>query len=165
MLKSTVTEEKKLKYSPWAGADNPLGPIFYVNRKASSLWSFVASLKRISSTSNTHLFMFLVWFEFCFTALQLIFGHFERRQLPLPHCSWARLLGSLTVLLSAHSFTINWHLLFENRRKRENGCKNFFMTKSPLKNVTDVGIELEAACMPSGHASDRAAAPGLNKCI
>ena len=26
MLKSAVTEEKKFKYSPWAGADNPLGP-------------------------------------------------------------------------------------------------------------------------------------------
>ena len=27
------------------------------------------------------------------------------------------------------------------------------MTKSPRKNVPDVGIELGAACMPSGHAS------------
>ena len=26
MLKSTVIEEKKFKHSPWAGADNPLGP-------------------------------------------------------------------------------------------------------------------------------------------
>ena len=33
------------------------------------------------------------------------------------------------------------------------------MTKSP-QNVPDVGIELGAACMPSGHASDRATAPG-----
>ena len=31
------------------------------------------------------------------------------------------------------------------------------MTKSPRKNVPD---ELGAACMPSGHASDRATAPG-----
>ena len=30
------------------------------------------------------------------------------------------------------------------------------MTKSPRKNAPDVGIELGAACMPSGHASDRA---------
>ena len=36
----------------------------------------------------------------------------------------------------------------------------FFITKSPRKNVPDVGIELGAACMPSGHASDRATAPG-----
>ena len=36
----------------------------------------------------------------------------------------------------------------------------FFMTKSPLKNVPDVGIELGAASMPSRHASDRATAPG-----
>ena len=34
------------------------------------------------------------------------------------------------------------------------------MTKSPGKNVLDVGIELWAACMPSGHASDRATVPG-----
>ena len=37
--------------------------------------------------------------------------------------------------------------------------ENVFMTKSPRKNVPDVGIELGAACMPSEHASDRAAAP------
>ena len=35
------------------------------------------------------------------------------------------------------------------------------MTKSPRKNVPDVGIELGAGCMPSGHASDRATAPGI----
>ena len=28
MLKSAVTEEKKFKHCPWAGADNPLGPQF-----------------------------------------------------------------------------------------------------------------------------------------
>ena len=28
MLKSTVIEEKTFKHSPWAGADNPLGPKF-----------------------------------------------------------------------------------------------------------------------------------------
>ena len=36
------------------------------------------------------------------------------------------------------------------------------MTKSPRKNVPDVGIELGAACMPSELASDRATAPGYN---
>ena len=35
----------------------------------------------------------------------------------------------------------------------------FYMTKSPRKNVPDVGIELEAACMPSRHTSDRTTAP------
>ena len=35
------------------------------------------------------------------------------------------------------------------------------MTKSPRKNVSDVGIKLVAACMPSELASDRATAPGL----
>ena len=28
MLKSAVIDEKKFKHSPWAGADNPLGPKF-----------------------------------------------------------------------------------------------------------------------------------------
>ena len=28
LLKSAVTEEKKFKNNPWAGADNPLGPKF-----------------------------------------------------------------------------------------------------------------------------------------
>ena len=63
MLKSVVIDEKKFKPSPWAGADNPLGPIFYVNMKASSLWSFVASLKRIFSASDfVHIFS---WFNKC----------------------------------------------------------------------------------------------------
>ena len=52
-------------------------------------------------------------------------------------------------------------MVFLNQRKRENGRRNVFMTKSPQKNVPDVGIELGAACMPSEHASDRATAPGL----
>ena len=57
MLKSAVIEEKKFKHSPRVGADNPLRPKFYVNRKVSSLWSFVVSLKRISSTSDfIHIF-------------------------------------------------------------------------------------------------------------
>ena len=47
MLKSEV-EEKKFKHSPRVGADNPLGQNFDVNRKASSLWSFVASFNKIS---------------------------------------------------------------------------------------------------------------------
>ena len=47
MLNSAVIEEKKFKHSlrVW-GAHNPLGP--NVNRKASLLWSFVASLKKES---------------------------------------------------------------------------------------------------------------------
>ena len=35
------------------------------------------------------------------------------------------------------------------------------MTKSPRKNVSDVEMELGAACMPSGHASDRATVTAL----
>ena len=63
-------------------------------------------------------------------------------------------------VLSAHSFASNWQLLFLNQRKRENGRRNVFMTKSLRKNVPDMGIELGAACMPSELASDRATAPG-----
>ena len=37
------------------------------------------------------------------------------------------------------------------------------MTKSPRKNVPDVGIELGAACMPRELASNRATAPGLKQ--
>ena len=66
----------------------------------------------------------LVWFVFCFMALQHIFGHSGRSQLSLPHCLWASLLGSLPVL-SAHSFACNWQLLFLNQRKRGNGRRNF----------------------------------------
>ena len=102
-----------------------------------------------------------IWFDFCFTALQHILGHFGRGQLTYPHCSWASLLGSLPVL-SAQSFASNSQLLFLNQRKRENGRRNVFMTKSPRKNVPDVGIELGTACMPSEHASDRATAPGAH---
>ena len=36
------------------------------------------------------------------------------------------------------------------------------MTKSPRKNMPDVGIELGAACMPSELPSDRATAPGAH---
>ena len=52
MLKSGVIEEKKFKHSPRVRADNPLRP-----KSTSSLWSFVVSLKRISSTSDfIHIF-------------------------------------------------------------------------------------------------------------
>ena len=37
------------------------------------------------------------------------------------------------------------------------------MIKSPRKNVPDVGIELGAACVPSGLASNRATATGISK--
>ena len=65
-------------------------------------------------------------------------------------------------VLSAHSFASNWQLLSLKQRKRENGSRNFFLTKSPRKNVPDVGIKLGAACMPSGHPSDRATVTGFS---
>ena len=56
--------------------------------------------------------------------------HFRSFQawLAYPNCSWASLLGNLPVL-SAHSFTSNWHLPFLNQRKGENDHRNYFMTK------------------------------------
>ena len=33
MLKSAVTDEKKFKHSPWAEADNPLGPNFWCQQE------------------------------------------------------------------------------------------------------------------------------------
>ena len=57
MLKSAVIEGKKFKHSPRVGADSLLARKLDVNRKTSSLLSFVASLKRISSTSDIiHIF-------------------------------------------------------------------------------------------------------------
>ena len=53
MLNSAVIEEKKFKHSLRVGGTQPIRPKkFYVNRKTSSLWSFVTSLKRISPTSD-----------------------------------------------------------------------------------------------------------------
>ena len=39
-------------YSPGAGADNPCGRNFYVNRNILSLWSFVGRFKDISLKSD-----------------------------------------------------------------------------------------------------------------
>ena len=83
MLKSAVIEEKTFKHSPWEGTDNPLGPKFWcqqvglitmvicckftkgtnldVNRKALSLYPFVASFKEISLKSDfIHFFHHLI---------------------------------------------------------------------------------------------------------
>ena len=38
--------------------------------------------------------------------------------------------------------------------------EKFCMTKSPRRNLLDEGIELGAACVPSGHASDCTTVPG-----
>ena len=62
MLKPAVIEEKKLKHGPRVGADNPLGTKIFMST-GRSLWSFIASLKRISSTSDfIHIFS---WFNRC----------------------------------------------------------------------------------------------------
>ena len=100
----------------------------------------------------------LVWFLFYGPSTH--FRSFRARSVNLATLFLGNPLGSLPVL-SAHSFASNWLLLFLNQRKRENGRRNVFMTKSPRKNVPDVGIELGAACMPSELASDRATAPSI----
>ena len=45
MLNSAVIEEKKFKHSLRVRGTQPIRAKNFVNRKASSLWSFVASLK------------------------------------------------------------------------------------------------------------------------
>ena len=47
-----------------------------------------------------------------------------------------------------------------NQRKRENGRRNYFMTKLHEKMLPDVRIEPANVRIPSGRASDRATAPG-----
>ena len=68
--------------------------------------------------------------------------------------------GCLPVL-SVHSFVINRQLLVFNQRKRKNGRRNIFMAKSSRKNVSDTGIDLSTACIPSGIATDQATTPGV----
>ena len=41
-------------------------------------------------------------------------------------------------------------MLFLNQQKSRNGRRKIFMTKSSLKNVSDVGINLGVTCFPSG---------------
>ena len=59
MLKSAVTEEKTFKHSPWAGADNPLGPKFWCQQVG--LITMVIFCKFTKNPFNlwlyTHLFM------------------------------------------------------------------------------------------------------------
>ena len=59
MLKSAVTEEKTFKHSPWAGADNPLGPKFWCQQVG--LINMVICCKFTKNPFNlwlyTHLFM------------------------------------------------------------------------------------------------------------
>ena len=87
---------------------------------------------------HSHGRQILVWFDFCFMALQHTLGHFGRGQLPLPHCSWASLVGSLPVF-SAHSFASYWQLLFLNQRKRENGRRIFFHDQISMKECAGRG--------------------------
>ena len=74
-----------------------------------------------------------IWCWFFFVVDCLTFLRSFLAQSAYPHCSWASLLVSLP--LSAHSFASIWKLPFLNRRKGENGHRNFFMTKSLWKNV------------------------------
>ena len=65
MLKSAVIEERKLKHSPWAAADNPLGPKFWCQQEG--LITMVICLKRISLISDLiHIFS---WFDKCILAV------------------------------------------------------------------------------------------------
>ena len=95
------------------------------------------------------------WFDFCFTALRHILS-FRARSVNLA----TLFLGKPPRQFTSTYCTFFRQLLFLNQRKKENGRRNVFMTKSARKTVPDVGIEVGAACMPSELASDRATASG-----
>ena len=102
---------------------------------------------------------FLVWFLFYGPSTH--FRSFRARSVNLATLFLGKPPRQFTSTKCTFFRQSHWQLLFLNQRKRENGRRNVFMTKSPRKNVPDVGIELKAACMPSEHASDRATAPGI----
>ena len=52
MLKSAVIEEKKFKHSPWAGADNPLGPKFLCQQEGLITMVICCKFKKNPSTSD-----------------------------------------------------------------------------------------------------------------
>ena len=121
---SLIQEEPSdRKPDPWPLWMAGHAQLKFVMTECSKTQIRLTGLIKISSHCTTKTNHLSFWFDFCFTALQHILGHFERGQLPNPHCSWASLLGSLPVL-SAHSFASNWQLLFLNPRKRENGRRN-----------------------------------------
>ena len=63
MLKSAVIEETTFKHSPWAGADNPLGPKFWCQQVGLITMVICWNLQRIPSTSDfIHIFS---WFNKC----------------------------------------------------------------------------------------------------
>ena len=58
MLKSAVIEEKKFKHSPWAGADNPLGPKFWCKQEGLITMVICCKFeKNLNLWPYTHLFM------------------------------------------------------------------------------------------------------------
>ena len=61
----------------------------------------------MSAATDIHV-MDALLLNWCFTALQHFSDHLGRSQLTYPH--WASLLGSLLVLISAHSFASNLKL-------------------------------------------------------
>ena len=89
------------------------------------------------------------------------FRSFRARSVKPVHTSWAILLGNCPVLC-AHSFASNWQRPFLNQRKRENGCRNYFVTKLHKRILPDVRIEPATVRIPGGHASDQAITPGAN---
>ena len=94
----------------------------------------------------------MVWFDFCFMALQHILGHFRNSQLPLPHCSWASLLGSFPVL-NAHILPVTDICSSWISRRGRMAVESFLWPSLQEKNAPDVGIKLEEASMPSSHAT------------
>ena len=94
----------------------------------------------------------MVWFDFCFTALQHILDHFGHSQLPLPYCSWASLLGSFPVL-SAHILPVTDICSSWISKRRTMAVESCLWPSLHEKNAPDMGIKLKEASMPSSHAT------------
>ena len=114
----------------------------------------------ILSGYNTDPLQFL-WFWFLFYGPSTHFRSFRARSVTLITLFLDNPPRQFTNTYCTF-FASNWQLLFLNQRKRKNGRRNVFVTKSPRKNVSYVGIELGTAFMPTGHTSDRATTPGFN---
>ena len=62
-------------------------------------------------------------------------------QLSYPHCSWASLPEAGRQYLAPILTSFNEKKLFLNQRKRKNGRRNIFMTKSSRKDMSDARID------------------------
>ena len=102
------------------------------------IWTWTHHDKKKKNKKKNKMVVVLCW---CLMALRHIAGYFGCGKLTYPHCSWASLLGSLSVLTCrAASFASNW-LPVLNQRNGENGRRYYFMTSLHERMLPDVRIE------------------------